>query len=143
MLHTSDAKRKDEMPKEEVIPPHLKNLPGDTHIISGTLDGHGAVALASEEAKLSGKIVKLSRTSSGGIEYQVALFVSEPVRQDAVDPVVDETREGAIKYFTDEGMSREKAVLQVDHFGVARVNAMREKKLDEDLAKKRWKEANA
>lgn len=147
-MHTSEAQRIGEIAapvdgKPQPLPEHLLNLPSDTHIVSGTLDGHGSVALASEAAKLSGKIVKLVRTSSGGIEYQLALFVSEPAVDTTVPVAVDETREAAIKYFTDEGMSREKAITQVDHFGVARVNAMRDKKLDEDLANQRWKDSQA
>lgn len=134
-MHVADAKRVGEIPETE-RPTHLANLPEDTHLISGTLEGHGSTALASAKAKLSGRIVKLARTEGGGVEYQFAIFVSEPT------PVVKETvevkappteREKAVAYFVSKGFKAEAAEKQVDRFGVKRVIDQLEAELDKEL----------
>lgn len=135
-MHESDAERVADT-KIEDRPEEMRNLPEDTHIVSGTLEGNGAVSLASDKAKLSAKVIKLERTVSGGINYQVAILVSEPTPAPVPVAVaaVDERREAAIAYFTDKKFTRVDAERQVDRFGVDRVLAMKSKQLDEELAK--------
>src|ERR1700737_2273737 len=96
-MHESEAQRVGELPKDE----RPAGLPEETHLVTGTLEGHGATSLASENAKLSARVIKLERTSSGGIDYQLAIFVSEPTPVAVLPPppVVDPQFEAAVAYF--------------------------------------------
>ena len=134
-MQTSDAKRVGEIP-EAVRPEHLASLPEDTHIVSGSLVGHGANALASDKAKLSAKVVKLERTADGGINYQLAIFVSEPTPAPVVAqaPAEDPRFLAAVDYFVGKGLTDTDARKKVNQFGVERVLAAREKELDAELA---------
>ena len=122
-------------PKNVTVPEHLSSLPDDTHIVSGVLVGNGAVAFASEKAKLSAKVVKLERTSDGGVAYQFAVFVSEPApaKPEESKPVEDPRFLTAVDYFVGKGLSDKDARKQVNQFGVERVLAAREKELDKQL----------
>lgn len=134
-MQVSEAKRVGEIP-EDNRPEHLENLPEDAHIISGVLEGNGATALASEKAKLSAKVVKLARTAGGGVEYQLAIFVSEPIQVvEKVEPVKapPTDREKAVAYFVSKGFRPEQAEKQVDRFGVKRVIDQLEAELDKEL----------
>lgn len=138
-MHISTAQRVGELSPEEreKLKAHVNET---SHIISGTLEGQGAVSLASEKAEIDGKIIKLERTASGGISYQVAIFVDEPEPEPAVaeEALVAEKsltlEEQAVSYFTEKGMPVASAVSQVKRFGVDRVLAMRNKELDEQLS---------
>jgi hypothetical protein len=137
-MQTSDTKRVGAFTDEELAAqPHLAKLPDETHIISGTLEGHGANALASDKAVLSSKIVKLERTASGGIEYQLAIFVSEP----ALAPVVEaKAKEDpnfleAVEFFVSQGLTDTDARKKVNEFGVSRVLAAKNRALDLALEK--------
>lgn len=112
------------------------NVPVGTHILTSVIEGDGAVAMASEQAKLSAKVLHVTRTASGGIEVQTAVFVSEPapVVAPAPPPPPPSDQEKAIAYFTDKGFSVASAKAQVEQFGVGRVLAMASKELDEKLA---------
>jgi hypothetical protein len=134
-MHVAEAKRVGEITKDD-RPDHLVNLPEDTHLVSGVLEGNGATALASEKAKLSAKTVKLTRTAGGGVEYQFAIFVSEPIQvvkesEPVKAPPTDE--EKAIAYFVEKGMKFETAKKQVERFGVKRVLDQLEAELDQEL----------
>jgi len=140
-MQTSDTKRVADFhqaakqPDGVPVPEHLENLPADTHIVSGVIEGHGSTEFASSKAKLSAKVVMLERTASGGVSYQLAIFVSEPTQAEAgpvlVPPTPDEL---AAQYFIEKGMKPETAKAQVARFGAHRVLAMKEKELDQELA---------
>jgi hypothetical protein len=112
------------------------NVPVGTHILTSVIEGDGPVALASDKAKLSARVISTSRTDSGGVQIQVAVFVSEPtpVAAPAPPPPPPTPEEQALAYFTEKGFSADSAKANVEQFGVARVLAMREKELDEKLA---------
>lgn len=136
-MQTSSAARVADFPKKE-RPEHLQNLPEETHIVTGTLEAHGASSLASVDAKLSAKVVKLERTKSGGIDYQLAIFVAEPVQ---AAPVVLSDAERAVAFFVEKGFPKQTAIDQVNKFGIARVLAAAarekedaEKGLDDELS---------
>lgn len=111
------------------------NVPVGTHILTSIIEGDGAVAMASEQAKLSAKVLHVTRTVSGGIEVQTAVFVSEPTPAAAPAPPPPEPtdQEKAEAYFTSKGFSVASAKAQVEQFGVGRVLAMASKELDEKL----------
>lgn len=137
-MQVSDAKRVGAMSDEELSEqPHLLKLPEDTHIVSGTLEGHGATELASEKAQLSAKVVKLARTASGGVEYQLAIFVSEPTPAPVVaaKPAEDPTFLEAVEYFVGKGLTDSGARKKVNEFGIARVLAAKNRELDANLDK--------
>jgi hypothetical protein len=131
-MHESTAQRIQEIPTAD----RPANLPDDSHIISGRLVGHGSTSFASEKAKISGKVVKLERTSDGGIDYQFAIFVSEPAppKLEVVPPAEDPQLLAAVEYFVSKGLSDGDARKKVAQFGVSRVLAAREKELDDQLA---------
>lgn len=113
------------------------NVPVGTHVLTSVIEGDGPVQLASDKATLSARVLHATRTDSGGIEVQVAVFVSEPTSAPAPPPPAPEPTalDNDLAYFTDKGFSMESAKINVAQFGVARVLAMREKELDEKLAK--------
>ncbi len=113
------------------------NVPVGTHILTSVIEGDGAVALASEKATLSGKVLSVQRTDSGGIQVQTAVFISEPAPAAAPAPPPPEpsAEEKAIAYFTSKGFPAKTAEAQVAQFGVGRVLAMRDKELDQALEK--------
>lgn len=120
------------------VPAHIANLPEETHIVTGSLEGNGPVALvSSDKAVLSARVIKLERTSSGGIDYQVAIYVQEPtpVPVLVVQAAEDPQYLAAVAYFVETGMSDQAARIQVNRFGVARVLAQRDRELDAELAK--------
>jgi len=135
-MQTSDAKRVGAMSDEELeANPHLEKLPDDTHIVSGTLEGHGATEIASAKAQLSAKVVKLARTESGGVEYQLAIFVSEPTAAAAVPAksVEDPSFLEAVEYFVGKGLSDTDSRKKVNEFGISRVLAAKNRELDANL----------
>jgi hypothetical protein len=115
------------------------NVPVGAHIVTTVIEGDGPVALCSAEAKLSARVLHVTRTDSGGMEVQVAVLVSEPapaiVTPPTPAPAPPIPQEQAVSYFTSKGMSIETAKAKVEEFGVARVLAAREKELDNELAK--------
>lgn len=124
-------------PEKNPMPDNLTSLPDETHIVTGSLVGHGATALASDKAKLSAKVVKLERTADGGIDYQLAIFVDEPepVKVEPAKPVEDPKFLSAVEYFVGKGLPDTDARKKVNQFGVERVLAAREKELDAELQK--------
>ena len=136
-MHVSDSKRVAAVdPRDR--PTQFKGLPEETHIVSGVLEADGAHQLVSVEGHLSSKVIKLARSDSGGIEYQLAIFASEPrpvVERGTAPEVMPTQEQEAELYFTEKGFTPEDARKQVKRFGVQRVMAMRGKELDEELAK--------
>lgn len=135
-MQTSDAKRVGAMSDDELEQnPHLEKLPDDTHIVSGVLEGHGATEIASAKAVLSSKTVKLARTESGGVEYQLAIFVSEPtpVAVAAVKPAEDPSFLEAVEYFVGKGLTDTDARKKVNEFGISRVLQAKNRELDSKL----------
>lgn len=114
---------------------HLQDLPGEAHIVSGKLVGDGEASLASSAAHLSGKVVKLERTSDGGVAYQFAIYVSEPIPNPVLAAKEPENPRflAAVEYFVSKGKDDGDARKLVNEFGVERVLARREKELDEQL----------
>jgi len=114
------------------------SVPIGTHLITALIEGDGAVELASSKATITARVIgSPTRTSSGGIEVKVAVLVSEPVPAPILvpEPVhVPTPEEDAAAYFVGLGMTQKDAEGQVERFGAARVLAMRDKKLDEELA---------
>ena len=128
-MHKADATRLANLSEAERK--KLEHLDGDTHIITGSLEGHGSAALVSSEGKLDAEIIKLERTAGGGIEYQFAIFVEEPA---PAQPEVPKTpEEQATEYLVGKGQSEEDAAKAVARFGSARVLA-RKAKDDADQA---------
>lgn len=121
-MHISDAKRAADLPKDEQ---EKLKLPSDTHILSGTIEGHGAIALVSPDGDLDAKVIKLARTPGGGIEYQFAIFVDEP---EPVKPEVPQSpEETAVAYLIAKGQSETSARAAVTRFGADRVLAAKAK----------------
>jgi hypothetical protein len=112
------------------------NVPVGTHILTSVIEGDGPVAMCSDKATLSAKVISTSRTDSGGIQVQVAVSVSEPtaVAAPAPPPPPPTPLDNAIAYFTSKGFTAESAKAQVAQFGIDRVLAMASKELDEKLA---------
>lgn len=124
--------------KAEDRPDHFEGLPEETHIVSGTIVGNGSTELASEKAHLSAKVIKLERTPAGGIDYQLAIVVSEPAPPKAAEPSKpqeDPKFLAAVDYFMSKGQSETDARKKVNLFGVDRVLKAREAELDSDLKK--------
>lgn len=137
-MDTSVAKRVGAFTDAELVAdPHLDKLPDDTHIVSGTLVGHGDTSLASEKATLSAKVVKLERRADGGVDYQLAIFVSEPTPAPVVvlPPPEDPQFLAAVEYFVGKGLTDSDARKKVNQFGVSRVLAQKDRELDAELAK--------
>lgn len=134
LLTSPEAKRVGEIPEDE-RPDHLANLPDHAIIASGTLNGHGAVELASDKATISAKVVKLVRTSSGGIDYELAIYVSEPVVVAAPAPVATDPQfEEAVVYLKEHGnLDEEDAREAVKKFGAARILAAKHERLNDEL----------
>lgn len=117
-MHKAEATRAANLSKEEQA--KLK-LPGDTHIVSGTLEGHGATALVSAEGELDAKIIKLARTAGGGIEYQFAIFVEEPEPETPVAPPTDD--DVAVAYLVTKGQTETQAQASVAKYSAKRILA--------------------
>ena len=117
------------------LPAHLQGLPDDTHIITGKIVGNGATELASPLAQLSAKVIKLTRSDDGGIEYQVAILVNEPKPNPVPVPAppVDANTENAVAYLKTKGMTDEQAREKVKLFGWQRVLAAKDKELDQEV----------
>lgn len=113
----------------------IAKLPEDTQLVTGTIVGHGATELASINATLSARVVKLARNIAGGIDYQIAIFVNEPAPIAVVEarPAEDPNFIAAVDYFKLKGLSDGDARKQVNQFGVPRVLAARDKDLDQEL----------
>ncbi len=135
-MSTSVVARLANIPEDQTHP-GLENLPEDTQIVTGSIIGHGTTELATEKAKLSAKIVKLERNSSGGIDYQVAIFVSEPTPAPVVklQDIEDPKLTTAIDYFVSKGLTGDAARKKVAEFGIERVLNARERELDAELQK--------
>lgn len=72
-MHESTAKRVSELPEKD----RPAGLPGDTYLVEGSLEAHGASELAALGSVISANVVSLERTSSGGIKYKFAVLVSK------------------------------------------------------------------
>ena len=137
-MFTGDVKRVAEIPKENRNP-GIANLPEETHIASGMIEGHGTTSLASEKAKISGRIISLDRTASGGLSYQLAIYVQEPTV--AAPPAPKSDADLATEYLSAKGLKDEEVKAHIAKFGAQRILAMREqdlanreKQLNEELA---------
>lgn len=105
------------------------NVPVGTHIVTALMEGDGAVELASKDAKLSARVISISRTDSGGVQVQTAVLISEPAPV-AVKVITPE--EDAAQFLVDKlGISMEAAKSQVTHFGASRVLAAKAKEAAE------------
>lgn len=119
-------------------------LPVGAHLLTSVLEADGACELASDKAKLSGKVLSIERTASGGISVQVAVSVVEPaVEAPKVEPEKPRlsNQELAVAYFQGKGFSAKEAEEKVEQFGVDRVLAKRDAELndqlDQELAEKK------
>ena len=133
-MHISTSQRLGEMDKTDQT--KLKEHVGDeSHIVTGIIEAHGATELVSGLGKLDGKIIKLERTASGGISYQLAIFIDEPEPIVVLEPDQSSLspEQQAVAYFTASGIPEATAKAQVARFGVTRVLAQR----DTELAQKR------
>jgi len=130
-MHTVTNKRVADL--NENVQKGLK-LPPETHFIEGTLEADGSTSLASEKAKLSARVISLTRTASGGINYQLAIYADEPqtVAEEKA-PEVSSDEKACIGYFTSKGYSEDEAKEHVKTFGVARVLAKIKAELDDKL----------
>lgn len=135
MDNSSTARVADTKPKDR--PEHFDDLPEETHIVSGTIVGNGSTELASEKAHLSAKVIKLERTPAGGVDYQLAILVSEPAPKaiERSEPQEDPKFLAAVDYFMSKGQSDADARKKVNLFGVDRVLKAREDELDVELKK--------
>lgn len=110
------------------------DLPDSTHVVEGQVEAHGATEFASAAAKLSGRLLSVERTDSGGIKYQLALYAHEPVKK--VEPVATSLtpQEEASQYLQEtKGLSERDASAAVAKFGHTRILAEREKDKDKDF----------
>jgi glutaminase len=133
-MHDSKAFRVADVKTQE-RPPHMRGLPEETHIVSGTLVGNGTTVLASEQAKISAKVIQLAQNGSGGIDYQVAIYVHEPV---AVAPEPTAAPQSpfdmAVEYLmVEKGLSQQDATAAVNKFSHTRILAVKEKELDAQM----------
>ena len=112
------------------------NVPVGTHILTSTIEGDGPVAMCSDKASLSAKVLHVTRTGSGGIEVQTAVSVSEPTPAPvmASAPAEDPKFLAAVDYFIGKGLTDADARKNVNQFGVDRVLAAKDKELDDKLA---------
>jgi hypothetical protein len=141
-VHISTSQRFGELekPEQAKLAEVHPNVPKDAHIVTGTLEANGAAELVSPIGEISAKIIKLQRTTSGGIDYQLAIFTEEPEPVLAPEPMTPEgtaltPEQTALLYFTEKGMPLATARAQVARFGVERINRMRDKELDDELSK--------
>jgi len=111
------------------------NVPVGTHILTSVIEGDGPVAMCTDKASLSAKVLHVTRTDSGGIEVQTAVFVSEPAPATAPTPVIAEDPKflEAVAYFVGKGLSDTEARKSVNEYGVARVLAAKDRELDNQL----------
>jgi hypothetical protein len=54
---------------------------GLTHVLTSTLEADGAFELCSASQELSGEILSVKRTTSGGIELQTAIRIADKQEQ--------------------------------------------------------------
>jgi hypothetical protein len=95
-----------------------------THIVTCTIEGDGAVELASDKAIIEASVISKQRTTSGGVQVQVAVYVKEPAAQVLAVLTPDQQ---AVDYFLSKGFTAGDAASQVAKFGVARVLTQRDK----------------
>lgn len=93
-------------------------VPVGTHILTNTVEGDGPVALASDKAELTAKVIGIQRTASGGVVVQTALFIKEPVAQ---APVSVTPNDQAAAYLVSKGKSENEAKAMVAKFGAVRI----------------------
>jgi hypothetical protein len=104
------------------------------HILTSILEGDGATALASENAKLHADVISVQRTASGGIQVQTAVQVEEPQAAKAEAPAPEPTQEEqAAAYLISKGLSIDEAKEAVAKFGAAKVLAKRQQELTDEL----------
>jgi hypothetical protein len=56
---------------------------GKTHILNSVIEADGPFVLCSDKAALSGEVLSVKRTVSGGIEVSVAVRIDEPQANEA------------------------------------------------------------
>ena len=58
---------------------------GATHILSSVIEADGPFELCPADAVLTGEVLSVKRTASGGIEVQTAISRSEPVAGETIE----------------------------------------------------------
>jgi hypothetical protein len=109
--------------------PRRANPKPENFYLVGHIEADGPFELVTDKAKLSIGDVKLERTSSGGISYDIELMATEPLPKH--DPKHDqksiaaspEDHAKAVKRLEDHGYTHEKAEEVVARDGAAKVLA--------------------
>jgi hypothetical protein len=109
-----------------------------THILTSVVEGDGPNPICSENAKLTAKVISISRSSSGGVQVQTSLTIEEPA---VSTPVAADPNADVLAYLKSKGQSPAEAQANLAKFGAERIRGLKAKedleaqaKLDEELA---------